>query len=85
MRARPIAQGGLVRGEVGTVADVAEGRRADTAVEASEAMVSPNVQNDVAVAESSWGVRGAHERLLVDLDELCGRRDQATETKFVRD
>lgn len=75
VRARPVAQGGLVRGEVGAVADVAKGGRADAAVESAEAVMSPDMQDDVAVAEGSRGMSCAYERLLVDLDELCWSRN----------
>ena len=76
VRARPVSQGGLVGGEVGAVADVAERGGGEAAVEAAEAVRAPDVEDDGAVGERGGGRAGggggADEGLLVDLDQLGG-------------
>lgn len=71
-RSRPIPQRGFIRSEVCAVPYVAQRSRGDPAVESANAMMSPDMENDVAITQGDGRASGANERLLVNLDELCG-------------
>ena len=72
MRTGPVSESGFVRGEVRAVANVTEGSGGDSAVEASDAVCTPDVEDNLAVAEGNGAGGRADERLLVDLDKFGG-------------
>lgn len=51
MWAGPVPEGGFVRAEVRAVADVAQRSRGDSAIEPAKAVCTPEMEDDVAVAE----------------------------------